>query len=77
MTEEKLTFEQGLEQLEKTVQEMERGEMPLEASIQAYERARTLEARLRKMLEDMDGRIRVLTDEGEEPFEVNDDEDAE
>ncbi len=66
---ENFTFESGMEELEKLVRELESGEMPLEESFQAFERGMALKARLQKLLEEGDRRIRVLTGDGEEPLE--------
>lgn len=67
--EEKLKFEEGLAQLEGLAQALERGEMSLEDSFAAYERASQLKLALEKMLDEGDRRIRVLTEQGEEEME--------
>ena len=74
MAKKKLSFEDGLQALESLVAELERGELSLEDSMKAFEQAKTLEGQLRAMLNDMDARIRVLTEEGEEPFLQEDDD---
>ena len=68
MMPKKLSFEDGLAELDRIVQELERGELSLEDSMKSYEKAKQLEAQLRNMLDQMDARIRVLTEDGEEPF---------
>lgn len=67
--EEKMSFEEGMAELEKLAQALERGEMSLEESFSAYERASELKKALEKMLDEGDRRIRVLTAQGEEEME--------
>lgn len=67
--EEKMSFEEGMAELEKLAQALERGEMSLEDSFAAYERASELKKALEKMLDEGDRRIRVLTAHGEEEME--------
>lgn len=67
--EEKMSFEEGMAELEKLAQALERGEMSLEDSFAAYERASELKKALEKMLDEGDRRIRVLTAQGEEEME--------
>ena len=62
----------SMEELEKLVRDLESGAMPLEESFQAFERGMALKARLTKLLEEGDKRIRVLTENGEEPLEGED-----
>ena len=67
--EEKFTFESGMEELERLTRALEAGEMTLEESFAAYERASQLKAALEKLLDEGDKRIRVLTESGEEELE--------
>ena len=67
--EEKMSFEEGMAELEKLAQALERGEMSLEDSFAAYERASELKKALEKMLDEGDRRICVLTAHGEEEME--------
>lgn len=69
---ENFTFESGMDELEKLVRDLESGAMPLEESFQAFERGMALKAQLTKLLEEGDKRIRVLTENGEEPLEGED-----
>lgn len=62
---EKITFEAGMEELESLVRSLESGQMSLEASFKAYERAVELRNALSKLLDESDKRIRVLTERGE------------
>ena len=70
---EKLSFEEGMQQLERLVQELESGQMPLEAAFEAYERAVALKDSLGKLLDESDKRIRVLTESGEAPLDPGED----
>ena len=65
MAKKKLTFEEGMNELEELVRQLEQGEMPLEKSFQAFEKAMELQKTLQEMLDDGDRRIRVLTEGGE------------
>ena len=65
MAKKKLTFEDGMQQLEETVRALEQGQMPLEESLKAFEKAMELQKSLKAILDDGDRRIRVLTEDGE------------
>ena len=65
MAQKKLTFEAGMEQLEALASALESGDMPLEESLDAYDKAVKLHKRLRDMLDQGDARIRLLTEAGE------------
>ena len=65
MAKKKLTFEDGMQELEELVRSLEQGKMPLEESFKAFERATALQQALRQMLDEGDRRIRVLTLSGE------------
>jgi len=62
---EKITFETGMQELEELVRALESGQMSLEDSFKAYERAIVLKDRLNALLDESDRRIRVLTESGE------------
>lgn len=62
---EKFTFEAGMEELEGLVARMESGDMKLDESFDAYRRGVVLYRELKKMLDDGDARIRMLTETGE------------
>lgn len=64
--EEKLNFEAGMQELEELARSLESGEMTLEASFDAFERANLLRKELQKLLDEGDERIRVLTASGED-----------
>lgn len=65
MARKKLTFEEGMQELEEIVRSLELGQMPLEESFKAFERAKLLQKSLQDMLDEGDRRIRVLTEAGE------------
>ena len=64
--ETKLNFEAGMQELEELARALESGEMTLEASFAAFERANVLRNELQKLLDEGDERIRVLTASGED-----------
>ncbi len=67
--EERMSFEEGLRELEQLARALEAGEMTLDESFAAYERASRLKAEMEKLLDEGDRRIRVLTESGEEDLE--------
>lgn len=70
--EEKRSFEEGMQELEGLARALEAGEMTLEESFAAFERASALKAALEKMLDEGDRRIRVLTEGGDEEMDAED-----
>lgn len=64
--EAKLNFEAGMQELEELARALESGEMSLEDSFAAFERANALRKALQKLLDEGDEKIRVLTASGEE-----------
>lgn len=68
----KLNFEEGMQELEQLARSLESGEMSLEASFAAYERAMTLKKALEKLLDEGDEKIRILTAAGEEELDPED-----
>jgi len=62
----KLNFEEGMQELERLARALESGEMTLEESFAAYERANELRKALEKLLDEGDRKIRILTESGEE-----------
>lgn len=71
-----LSFEQALEALERIVDDLERGDVPLEQSIRIYERGEALKAHCEKLLkaaEDKVEKIRLSRDGapvGTEPLDT-------
>ena len=60
-----MSFEEGMETLEKLVKRMEQGEMPLEETFEAYEQAKALLNQLSGMLDAGEARMVELTKQGE------------
>lgn len=54
------SFETSLDELEKVVRELEAGDLPLERSIQLFERGVSLSDLCRKQLEDAETRVETL-----------------
>jgi len=53
-------FEDCLERLEKLVQELEKGDVPLEKSLTLFEEGMQLSAACRKELEEAEGKVEIL-----------------
>ena len=70
---DKITFEEGMRELEALVKTLESGQLPLEDSFKAYERAIALKDSLSALLDDSDKRIRLLTEQGEAPLNIAED----
>lgn len=66
-------FEECLQRLEKIVQELERGDVPLEKSLTLFEEGMQLSSSCRKELEQAEGKVEVLLKKNgklqAEPFE--------
>jgi exodeoxyribonuclease VII small subunit len=66
-------FEEGLQRLEKIVQELEKGEVPLEKSLTLFEEGMQLSGACRKELEQAEGKVEILLKQNgklqAEPFE--------
>ena len=58
---EKLTFEQSIEQLKAIVKMIEAGEIPLQDSIEQYERGMALIKHCRKILQEAEKRIEKIS----------------
>ncbi|MBU6156821.1 MAG: exodeoxyribonuclease VII small subunit [Alphaproteobacteria bacterium] len=56
----KLSFEQALQQLEGIVQQLEKGQVPLEESIAFYEKGTALKAHCEAKLRDAEARIEKI-----------------
>ena len=54
------SFEASLDELEKVVKELEAGELPLERSIELFERGMNLSDACRKQLEEAETRVEML-----------------
>jgi exodeoxyribonuclease VII small subunit len=53
-------FEDCLQRLEKIVQELEKGEVPLETSLMLFEEGMQLSSACRKELEEAEGKVEIL-----------------
>jgi exodeoxyribonuclease VII small subunit len=56
-----MSFEQALAELEKIVQDLERGQLDLEAAIQAYERGTALKEHCQRKLQEAQLRVEKIT----------------
>jgi exodeoxyribonuclease VII small subunit len=65
-----LSFEKSLEELERTVKELEKGDLPLERSLALFESGMRLSAECKKLLEEAESRVEVLTKRGGETVAV-------
>ena len=64
---EELSFEQAMAELDTIVLEMERGEIPLEASLKQFERGVTLARHTQKLLQDAEQKVKILTNTSGNP----------
>lgn len=66
-------FEECLERLEKIVQELEKGDVPLEKSLTLFEEGMHLSSACRKELDEAEGKVEILLKQNgklqAEPFE--------
>ena len=56
-----MSFEQALEALERIVDDLEKGDVPLETSIAIYERGEALRARCEALLKEAEARVEMIT----------------
>ena len=70
MARKKETYESKIERLEQVLLEMENNEVTLDEAITKYEEGMRLYSELYKILQEAEGKIKVLTAEGEEDFQV-------
>lgn len=75
----KKTFEQSLKQLEKIVEELESGELPLEKALQKFEEGIKLSRSCSSQLDEIERKITILLrnqagDVSEQPFITKTDE---
>ncbi len=69
------TFEEAMDELEQLVAKMESGELPLEASLAAYQRGSELVKHCAAQLERVEKQIKVLEGDMLKPFDAGDNED--
>lgn len=60
------TFETSLEELERIVKELERGDLPLEQSLALFENGMRLSAECKRQLEEAESRVEILMKKGSE-----------
>lgn len=74
------SFEASLEDLERVVKELEKGDLPLEKSLELFERGMKLSADCKKQLEDAEMRVEILMKRGTKtiaaPFTVDEENSA-
>jgi exodeoxyribonuclease VII small subunit len=58
------TFEAGLEELERIVKQLEKGDLPLEDSIRLFEAGMRLSADCKRQLEEAETRVEILMKRG-------------
>lgn len=69
MARKKETYESKIERLEQVLLEMENNEVTLDEAITKYEEGMRLYSELYKTLQEAEGKIKILTADGEENFE--------
>lgn len=69
MAKKKETYESKITKLEEILLEMENREVTLDDAITKYEEGMRLYSDLYKTLQEAEGKIKLLTDKGEEDFE--------
>ena len=71
-------FEEGLDQLEKIVKQLEGGDLPLEKSLELFEKGVRLSEACRKQLQEAEGKVEILLKKQgrveAKPFHVEDGE---
>lgn len=73
MAEEKTSspsFEASLDELERIVKELEKGELPLEQSLTLFEAGMRLSADCKRQLEEAESRVEILLKKGSEVVAV-------
>lgn len=65
----KITFEEGMAELERIARELETGAMPLNESFEAFEKAMKLKTSLEKILDDGDKKISMLLKDTEKEID--------
>lgn len=64
------TFEASLEELERIVKELEKGDLPLEQSLALFENGMRLSAQCKRQLEEAESRVEILMKRGSETVAV-------
>lgn len=67
MAEEKKTFDESLTELEKIVENLEQGDVPLEEALDKFQEGITLSRQLKKTLQDAEESLaKIVTENGDE-----------
>lgn len=61
VTKKEMTFEEGMKALEEIVVAMEKGDAPLESSMELFEKGTELSKFLQKKLDEAESRVKKLT----------------
>ncbi len=64
------TFEGSLEELERIVKELEKGDLPLEQSLALFENGMRLSADCKRQLEEAESRVEILMKKGADVIPV-------
>lgn len=67
---EQLTFEQALAILDEVVKALSEGEVPLKEAIAHYQKGLEMASFCHKALKDVEGELKILTEDGLLPFEL-------
>ena len=68
MSEKKKSFEERLQDVQEIISRIEEGKLPLEDSVKQFEEGMKTLSALDEELKDMNRRLTVLQDGGEQPF---------
>lgn len=68
MAKKKETYESKLIKLEEILTDMENSDVSLDEAIKKYEEGMKLYSELYKSIEEAEGKIKILTDDGEKDF---------
>ena len=74
MSEEKKSFEEKLQDVQEIISRIEEGKLPLEDSVKQFEEGMKTLSALAEELKDMNRRLTVLQDGGEQPLSVQGEE---
>ena len=67
MAEQEQTFDKSLNELEKIVEQLEQGDVPLEEALDKFQEGITLSRKLKKTLQDAEESLaKIVTESGEE-----------
>ncbi len=64
------TFEASLEELERIVKDLEKGDLPLEQSLALFENGMRLSAECKRQLEEAESRVEILMKKGSQMVPV-------